>query len=719
MVAAQRMTQAAPEERLGLSAAPLSTQVFALIVADCGPQTCLNGGECIDDIPFDGQFACNCSQTSFTGDLCHNFKGEAVVENSSASHGLIVGGGIALSISLVLCACIVLRVYHVRRQRETQLQQQIAAIKAEVTCQLQTQFQVELLEQDKQHFLQLEMARESLKPIHLLGKGAFGEVKLCRLLQHNDAPLFVAVKQLHGEPSASEQRQLLLEARLMVILAHPGVVHVVGLVTTSFPWQIVMEFMSNGDLRTYLHRTRSRLRPENLSGPFKRVAHQAIAEKYDQNWPISPPVGYHDVTLGHLVYVCGRIASAVAFLHEHAIIHRDLAARNVLVGQTLFHVKLSDFGMGKHLSDSDYYRNTSNELVPVKWMALECLQSHKFSTHSDVWSLGVLFWEVFSLGCEPYQGLNATQIIILLAQGTRLGCPAVCPKRLFSYFVSMWMPKPEARPTAAEVVAWLQDEFRLFGVTLDNFFLPAEFYDCAQTTYHLRHSSRKRKQTSRAQPSLTTSESGGHEHYCGRGQHLTWADTKGTSSQRIDDSGQYNGSVDANGDDQCDDRSSCSISGSCIYDASVPTQSSSIYFNSTELLSTPPPQTSVSTAMSDDDCDRSAPSLFSQTASLTSWTQPSTPTAVSPSETGYWNVSDCWSSEQHDPIKDWAGHDKTTVLSREKPHAPSEEQRQLDLSMMIDEDNLEEEKKSSHSMGDGNPLYCNSVRLQQIDESTV
>jgi proto-oncogene tyrosine-protein kinase Ret len=113
-------------------------------------------------------------------------------------------------------------------------------------------------------------------------------------------------------------------------------------------------------------------------------------------------------------------------------VHRDLAARNVLVGvDGLSTVKLSDVGLSRTLASSDYYRKTSNMKVPIKWMAPESIFERLYTSASDVWSYGVLCWEVYSLGLAPYHGQSADQLISMLMRGERLMQPELCPSPVF------------------------------------------------------------------------------------------------------------------------------------------------------------------------------------------------------------------------------------------------------------------------------------------------
>lgn len=149
-----------------------------------------------------------------------------------------------------------------------------------------------------------------------------------------------------------------------------------------------------------------------------------------------------------LLSTCCRLASAMAYLENLGVVHRDLAARNALVGAAgLPQVKLSDFGMSRTLSESDYYRKTQNEKVPIKWQAPESTRYKTYSSKSDVWSFGVLMYEVFSLGQVPYKDLTAMETALAVAAGRRLEQPPLCPDAVYSVMQLTWAAVPTSRPS--------------------------------------------------------------------------------------------------------------------------------------------------------------------------------------------------------------------------------------------------------------------------------
>ena len=143
------------------------------------------------------------------------------------------------------------------------------------------------------------------------------------------------------------------------------------------------------------------------------------------------------------------------YLASHHFVHRDLAARNVLVGEGLT-VKISDFGLSRDIYSSDYYRVQSKSLLPVRWMPPESIMYGKFTTDSDVWSFGVLLWEVFSFGLQPYFGFSNQEVIEMIRSRQLLPQPEDCPARIYGLMVECWNENPSRRPSFRESHARLR-----------------------------------------------------------------------------------------------------------------------------------------------------------------------------------------------------------------------------------------------------------------------
>uniref|UniRef100_A0A8C4R4V6 Protein kinase domain-containing protein n=1 Tax=Eptatretus burgeri TaxID=7764 RepID=A0A8C4R4V6_EPTBU len=125
-----------------------------------------------------------------------------------------------------------------------------------------------------------------------------------------------------------------------------------------------------------------------------------------------------------------QVAEGMLFLSSCNCIHRDLAARNVLVTQGRV-AKICDFGLARDISHDSNYIIKGSVRLPVKWMALESIFDGVYTSQSDVWSYGVLLWEIFSLGCVPYPGLRVnTQFYQMLQNGHRMAAPQMAPPKI-------------------------------------------------------------------------------------------------------------------------------------------------------------------------------------------------------------------------------------------------------------------------------------------------
>lgn len=149
------------------------------------------------------------------------------------------------------------------------------------------------------------------------------------------------------------------------------------------------------------------------------------------------------------------------YLASQKCIHRDLAARNVLVTEDNV-MKIADFGLARDVHNIDYYKKTTNGRLPVKWMAPEALFDRVYTHQSDVWSYGVLLWEIFTLGGSPYPGIPVEELFKLLKEGHRMDKPANCTHELYMIMRECWHAVPSQRPTFRQLV---EDHDRILSMT--------------------------------------------------------------------------------------------------------------------------------------------------------------------------------------------------------------------------------------------------------------
>ncbi|XP_046564501.1 tyrosine kinase receptor Cad96Ca-like [Haliotis rubra] len=273
---------------------------------------------------------------------------------------------------------------------------------------------------------------DRLELIALLGEGKFGEVWKARALNVLSSGQwdFVAVKKCKGNATEAVRQDFKHEIELMKSLPkHPHVVNYLSSSTKAGSDMLLLELAPLGNLLNLL---RSR-RPKPGAGSLPRSP--------------SPSAETQELTSEQLTMFAHQVARGMKHLQYNRIIHRDLAARNVLLGENLV-CKVSDFGLARQLSDTneDAYETKSEGPLPIRWMAPESLKDRLFSTKSDVWSFGILLWEIVTLGASPYPGQSARDVMNFVTTGGRMPRPDHCAPELFSLMPKCWCQDPESRP---------------------------------------------------------------------------------------------------------------------------------------------------------------------------------------------------------------------------------------------------------------------------------
>lgn len=235
----------------------------------------------------------------------------------------------------------------------------------------------------------------------------------------------VAIKQLKDNASVEDKRDFLMEAKLLADFNHPNIVQLWGICLDRGSTYIIMELMLGGDLTRYMQEHRPKLNdPDRL-------------------------------TNDDLIDICLDIANGCCYLEELKYIHRDLAARNCLVSSRKKEnrrVKLADFGLARDIYKDSYYKKLNDSAMPLKWMAPECLIEQRFSTMSDIWSYGVVMWEVMSFCQEkPYMNVEPFLMKEYLLSEKRLPKPENCSDDIYKLMNKCWQFEPSARPTFQEV----------------------------------------------------------------------------------------------------------------------------------------------------------------------------------------------------------------------------------------------------------------------------
>uniref|UniRef100_A0A8C3AWX1 Tyrosine-protein kinase receptor n=1 Tax=Cyclopterus lumpus TaxID=8103 RepID=A0A8C3AWX1_CYCLU len=277
-----------------------------------------------------------------------------------------------------------------------------------------------------------EVAREKIALSRELGQGSFGMVYegLAKGVVKDEPETHVAIKTVNESASMRERIEFLNEASVMKEFNCHHVVRLLGVVSQGQPTLVIMELMTRGDLKSYLRS----LRPK------------------EQQWSsLSLP------PLKKMLQMAGQIADGMAYLNANKFVHRDLAARNCMVAED-FTVKIGDFGMTRDIYETDYYRKGGKGLLPVRWMSPESLKDGVFTTTSDVWSFGVVLWEIATLSEQPYQGLSNEQVLRFVMEGGLLEKPQNCPDMLFELMRMCWQYNPKMRPAFVEIISSLKDE---------------------------------------------------------------------------------------------------------------------------------------------------------------------------------------------------------------------------------------------------------------------
>ncbi|XP_065276091.1 insulin receptor-related protein [Emys orbicularis] len=277
-----------------------------------------------------------------------------------------------------------------------------------------------------------EVSRDKITVIRELGQGSFGMVYegIAQGIEKEDEETKVALKTVNELATMRERLEFLNEASVMKAFKCHHVVRLLGVVSQGQPALVIMELMTRGDLKSYLRS----LRPDA------------------ENNPGLPPPSLKD-----MIQMAGEIADGMAYLNAKKFVHRDLAARNCMVSED-FTVKIGDFGMTRDIYETDYYRKGGKGLLPVRWMSPEALKDGIFNTHSDVWSFGVVLWEIATLAEQPYQGLSNEQVLRFVMDSGVLERPENCPEKLHELMNWCWQQNPRQRPSFTQLLESIKDD---------------------------------------------------------------------------------------------------------------------------------------------------------------------------------------------------------------------------------------------------------------------
>ena len=277
--------------------------------------------------------------------------------------------------------------------------------------------------------------RNNIVYISDLGQGNFGVVikaEAKKIIPGVESST-VAIKVLKEGANDQTKKDFFREAALMHEFNHPNILKLLGVCIEQEPFCMLFEYMEFGDLNGYL-------RKNNTSSTMKSGNHLSDSQPDLRN---SLPIQL-------LVNMSINIAAGLEYLSQHHYVHRDLATRNCLLDSN-FTVRIADFGLSQDIYSTDYCKLGDSALLPIRWMPPEAIMFARFTLQSDVWSFGVVLWEIFSYGAQPYFALSNEEVVEYIRNGNVLKHPPGTPTEIYDLMVDCWATEPDDRPTASEL----------------------------------------------------------------------------------------------------------------------------------------------------------------------------------------------------------------------------------------------------------------------------
>ncbi|XP_075448300.1 receptor-type tyrosine-protein kinase FLT3 isoform X2 [Ascaphus truei] len=451
-----------------------------------------------------GTFSVCCCAMNSAGSSCENtFKNVKSIQQVQNNFIFPIATG-CCALCIVLLIALVFNKYKKQYRYESQLQM-IQYIGPSDNEYIYIDFSV--LEYD----LKWEFPTENLELGKVLGSGAFGKVLNATAygISKPGVSIQVAVKMLKEKPDVSEKDALMSELKMMTQIGHhENIVNLLGACTLSGPIYLIFEYCCHGDLLNYLrskretfHRTWTDVVMDNnfsfyhnfhqdqkssvragisasngsnttisrtqefeqtrqgqevtLSSGHSEILQHDMEMKYENTRSYDDEEDLNVLTFEDLLCFSYQVAKGMEFLESKLCIHRDLAARNILVTHGKM-AKICDFGLARDVINDTNYVVKGNARLPVKWMAPESIFEGIYTIKSDVWSYGILLWEIFSLGVNPYPGMQVdANFYKLLQSGFKMDQPFYATDEIYFLMQSCWAFDSRKRPCFPQLVSFL------------------------------------------------------------------------------------------------------------------------------------------------------------------------------------------------------------------------------------------------------------------------
>ncbi|XP_053406432.1 ephrin type-A receptor 2-like [Mercenaria mercenaria] len=364
----------------------------------------------------------------------------AIDQEKDILNGIILG--VTVVSSVIIFGIIILFIYKKRQSfRDIIITKTTVAksnsYKSNVGCKVDYSNQILITSDD------WEVDCRQLKFASHIGQGAFGKVVTGYYQDQR-----VAIKLVRDCAPISYKEDLLAEIALMKRLgSHPNIVSMVGACTLVEPICLVMEYVPYGNLQNFLKKCR-------LEGELTVEAGRSPELNYslmDEHGGINEGV----IKPADLLSFARQVAMAMEYLGDKKYVHRDLAARNVLLGFDKI-IKVCDFGLSRDIFNDNQYKKLTNGKLPLKWMAVESLRDRVFTTQSDVWSFGILLWEIVTMGASPYPNIALADLYYLLSNNYRMEKPSNCSDEIYIIMRQCWLENPADRPNFTDLRVQLE-----------------------------------------------------------------------------------------------------------------------------------------------------------------------------------------------------------------------------------------------------------------------